>query len=66
MDKPAIGGVIIGCRLTVSDHIDETVKIFDINMNDEDRKLIQDAVNKGRGLKVNLLMNIEELSCDLI
>lgn len=51
MDKPAIGGVIIGCRLTVSNHIDETVKIFDIEMSDEDRKAIQDVVKKGRGLK---------------
>ena len=51
LDRPAVGGVIIGCRLTVSDHIDETVKIFGIEMTDEDRKMIADVVKKGRGLK---------------
>lgn len=50
LDKEVIGAILIGCRLTVSDHIDETIKIFDIKLTDQDRKDIEDVVKKGRKL----------------
>ena len=51
LDKPVVGGVIIGCRLTVSNHREETVKIFGIELSDTDRQKIEKVVQMGRALR---------------
>jgi aryl-alcohol dehydrogenase-like predicted oxidoreductase len=50
LDQPAVGGVIIGVRLGVSDHRAENARIFDLTLDDEDRALLDDVSRSGSDL----------------
>jgi len=50
LDKPAVGGVIIGVRLGVSEHIQENKRTFALKLDPEDIEKIQTAVKKGNHL----------------
>jgi len=50
LDKPAVGGVIIGVRLGVSEHIQDNKRTFDLKLDPEDIEKIQTAVKKGNPL----------------
>lgn len=43
MEQAHVGGVIIGARLGESEHITDTVRLFDFNLSEEDRQLIKEA-----------------------
>lgn len=51
LDKPAVGGVIVGARLGVSDHIEDNRKALGLALDDDDRQLIAGVVAKGRPLR---------------
>jgi aryl-alcohol dehydrogenase-like predicted oxidoreductase len=36
LDKPAVGGVIVGARLGIAEHIEDNAKVFSWNLNPED------------------------------
>lgn len=40
LDHESVGAVIVGARLSKSAHIDDTVRIFDLALDDEDRKTL--------------------------
>lgn len=40
LDEPAVAGVIVGARLGESEHIDDTLRLFDLKLDDEDRAAI--------------------------
>ncbi len=44
LDHEAVAAVIVGTRLSKSAHIEDTLRIFDLTLDDEDRKLLE----KGR------------------
>ena len=43
LDKPGVAGVIVGCRLGVSEHIAENLKISQLRLDEEDRTRIETA-----------------------
>lgn len=45
LDKPAVGGVIIGARLSISEHIEDNTRVFSFQLDDEDYARI-DAVTR--------------------
>jgi aryl-alcohol dehydrogenase-like predicted oxidoreductase len=44
LDRPAVGGVILGARLGRSDHVQENLAIFDLQLDDRDRAEIAGAL----------------------
>ncbi|MDH3270308.1 MAG: aldo/keto reductase [Gemmatimonadota bacterium] len=44
LDAPAVGGVIVGARLGRSAHIDDTLRMFDFEIDDEGRGDIAEAI----------------------
>ncbi|MBD2211782.1 aldo/keto reductase [Calothrix sp. FACHB-156] len=45
LDKPSVGGVIVGARLGISEHIEDNAKVFSFNLDEEDFNQI-DAVSR--------------------
>jgi len=50
LDKPAVAGVIIGVRLGISEHRDDNVKVFGLNLDREDNAKIKSVVSKANDL----------------
>jgi len=50
LDRPAVAGVIVGCRLGVAEHIADNRRIFDLRLDEEDRIRIAAVTLKGRNL----------------
>ena len=44
LDQPAVGGIIIGARLSHSEHIAENLRLFALSLSDEDLREIDDAM----------------------
>jgi aryl-alcohol dehydrogenase-like predicted oxidoreductase len=45
LDKPAVGGVIIGARLGLSEHLQDNARIFEFSLDADDNEKI-DAVSR--------------------
>ena len=45
LEQPAVGGVIIGTRLGMSQHIQENLRLFDFEWSNESKAKIQDAIS---------------------
>lgn len=50
LDRPAVAGVIVGCRLGVSEHIADNRRVFDLRLDEEDRGRIAEVTQKERDL----------------
>jgi aryl-alcohol dehydrogenase-like predicted oxidoreductase len=50
LDRSAVAGVIVGCRLGVSEHIANNRRIFDLQLDEQDRAQIAAVIRKGRNL----------------
>lgn len=50
LDTPGVGGVIIGARLGQSEHVDDTLRLFDLNLDADDVRALATAVNLLRPL----------------
>ncbi|CAF0790130.1 unnamed protein product [Rotaria sordida] len=50
LDKPAIGGVIIGARLGLSEHLQDNARVFEFSLDDDDRQQIDAVSQKSRDL----------------
>jgi len=50
LDKPQVGGVIIGARLGLSSHIEDNKKVFALQLDEADRIEIERVAKKGRVL----------------
>ncbi|MBW4612100.1 MAG: aldo/keto reductase [Desmonostoc vinosum HA7617-LM4] len=50
LDKPTVGGVIVGARLGVSEHIQDNAKVFTLTLNAEDGDRIDTISHKSRDL----------------
>ena len=50
MNQPAVGGVIIGARMGVSEHIDENKKLFSFSLNDQEKQTIQQLLAQGKNI----------------
>jgi aryl-alcohol dehydrogenase-like predicted oxidoreductase len=50
LDRPAVAGVIVGVRLGLSDHLDDTMRIFGLTLDDEDRARLDRISAEGRDL----------------
>ena len=44
LDHPGVAGVIVGARLGESEHIEDTVRAFDLELNDDDRAELDAAI----------------------
>lgn len=44
LDTPGVGAVIIGARLGESEHVSDTVKLFDVQLSDDDRTALDGAL----------------------
>ncbi len=44
LEQPAVGGIIVGARLGRSQHVQETVRLFDFKLDDSSRAEIAEAV----------------------
>jgi aryl-alcohol dehydrogenase-like predicted oxidoreductase/enamine deaminase RidA (YjgF/YER057c/UK114 family) len=40
LDHAAVAAIVVGARLTKSEHVEETVRLFDLELDDEDRETI--------------------------
>ena len=50
LDKPAVGGVIIGVRLGLSEHMKDNAKVFGLNLDGDDIEKIEIVCRKSRNL----------------
>lgn len=50
LDRPAVAGVIVGCRLGVSEHLADNGRVFGFALDDDDRGRIEAVTRKGRDL----------------
>ena len=50
LDNPVVAGVIIGVRLGISEHRDDNVKVFGLNLDSEDNAKIKSVVSKANDL----------------
>lgn len=50
LDKPAVGGVIVGARLGIAEHIEDNTKVFSLNLDDEDSDRINSISQKSLNL----------------
>jgi len=48
LDKPSIGGVIIGVRCGISEHIEDTLRISSFQLDDKDVKQLETVIKKGK------------------
>ncbi|MBW4564863.1 MAG: aldo/keto reductase [Mojavia pulchra JT2-VF2] len=50
LDKPAVGGVIVGARLGISEHLEDNAKIFSFTLDAEDLNQIDAVSQQSRDL----------------
>lgn len=50
LDKPAVGGVIIGTRLGISTNLEDNAKVYQFNLDDDDIQKIEAVCRKSRDL----------------
>jgi aryl-alcohol dehydrogenase-like predicted oxidoreductase len=50
LDQPCVGGVIVGIRPGLSDHIQDNKKTLQFTLDDADREAIESVVKKGNSL----------------
>ena len=50
LDRSAVTGVIVGCRLGMTKHIADNRRIFDLQLDEEDRGQIAGVTRKGQNL----------------
>ena len=50
LDRPTVAGVIIGVRLSVTDHRTENARLFDLTLDTEDQDRIELVLDKSRDL----------------
>ena len=50
LDRPAVGGVIIGARLGLSNHRQDNARVFGLKLDDEDKERIEQVAAKSRDL----------------
>ena len=50
LDRPAVGGVIVGARLGVAEHINESLRVFGFKLDAEDHESIEAVLEHSRDL----------------
>jgi aryl-alcohol dehydrogenase-like predicted oxidoreductase len=50
LDQPTVAGVIIGARLSISEHIEDNARVFDLNLDPEDLVHITEITRRGKDL----------------
>jgi len=50
LDQPQVAGVIIGARLSISQHIQENLLVFDLRLDESDRQLIESFSQRSHNL----------------
>jgi len=50
LDKDYVGGVIVGARLGISEHMDENLRVFSFNLDEEDYKKIKAIQSQAKDL----------------
>ncbi|CEM24404.1 unnamed protein product [Vitrella brassicaformis CCMP3155] len=50
LDRPAVGGVIVGTRLGVANHVQDNLRSFHLRLDDEDRARIDEVLAKSRDM----------------
>ncbi|MFB2837112.1 aldo/keto reductase [Floridanema evergladense] len=50
LDKPAVGGVIVGARLGISEHIADNAKVFDFSLDRDDIEQIDTVTQQSQDL----------------
>ena len=48
LDQPAVGGIIVGARLGEREHLEENLRLFQLALDEQSRKELDDAVSKLR------------------
>jgi aryl-alcohol dehydrogenase-like predicted oxidoreductase len=50
LDKPAVGGVIIGVRLGIANHRDDNARVFSFRLDDDDNSRLEELCKKSNDL----------------
>lgn len=50
LDKPVVAGVIIGARLGISEHRNDNTKVFELELDKEDKEKIKEITSKSNDL----------------
>ncbi len=50
LDQPAVGGVIVGARLGVSEHIADNARVFRFSLDEDDRAQLEAVTRESRNL----------------
>jgi len=46
LDQPAVGGIIVGARLGLSEHLDDNLRLFALALDDDDRGRLDEALQR--------------------
>ncbi|QYO63582.1 aldo/keto reductase [Leptolyngbya sp. 7M] len=50
LEQPAVGGVIVGARLGVAEHLADNAQVFNFSLDNEDQTLLETVLNRSRDL----------------
>ena len=50
LDRPAVAGAIIGARLGITDHIDDNIRVFNLELDKDDINRIEEICRKSNDL----------------
>lgn len=50
LDRPAVGGVIVGARLGIAEHIADNTKVFNFSLDNEDHSRLDAVLSQSRDL----------------
>jgi hypothetical protein len=62
LDQPCVGGVIVGIRPGLSDHIQDNKKTLQFTLDDADRATIESVVKKGNSLRKYINLGIWDIN----
>jgi aryl-alcohol dehydrogenase-like predicted oxidoreductase len=50
LDKPTVAGVIVGARLSVSEHLEDNARVFDLTLDSQEQERIDSVLKNSRDL----------------
>ncbi|KAI0093197.1 Aldo/keto reductase [Irpex rosettiformis] len=52
LDQPAVGAVLIGTRMGITDHTEDNHKVMSLRLDDEDRAKIEEVLDRSNGRRL--------------
>ncbi|KAI0812576.1 NADP-dependent oxidoreductase domain-containing protein [Irpex lacteus] len=52
LDQPAVGAILIGTRMGITDHTEDNQKVMSLRLDDEDRAAIEEVLDRSNGRRL--------------